>query len=143
MRNQSLALDVKKEFRSVCLTRTQKPPAPYSLRLSEEEKTYLQERAGARPLSVYIREKLLGDRAEKRRELRKPRIDDQKLSALLAGLGHSRIPNNLNQLAKAANCGSLDMSSDSERQLQEACAAVIAMREALFIALGLRVGSDE
>ena len=66
----------------------------------------------------------------------------QKISALLAGLGQSRIPNNLNQLAKAANCGTLETSEHVEKQLEEACAAVLAMREALFIALGLRCGGD-
>lgn len=123
---------------------TSKPKAkrapPFSLRLTAEERAYLEHLAGNRSLSAYIRQQLLGDRVEKRRELRKPKIDDQQYAHLLAALGHSHLSSNLNQLAKHANMGTLDISQDVEQQLQEACDAVLAMRDALVMALNLAVG---
>lgn len=138
-------------FRQVSGTEVKKPakrkrPSPFPVRFSDAERAYLEQLAGNLSLGSYIRQELLKDFEQKetqpRRKLRKPSIDDQKIAALLAGLGQSRIPNNLNQLAKAANCGTLDTSEEVEKQLEEACAAVLAMREALFIALGLRCGGD-
>ena len=117
--------------------------APFSLRLSVDERAYLEELAGDHPLGAYIRSVLLGDKADKRRRLRKPSIDDKQAAVLLAELGKSRMSSNLNQLAHHANMGTLDVSEDVEQQLQDAYAAVLAMREALFIALGLKCGGNK
>lgn len=113
-------------------------PAPFSIRFSREERDELERRAGTKPLGTFIRESLLGDLAVGRRSYRKPRIDDEKAAALLAVFGQSRIPANINQLAKRANAGTLDISDETERLLQEAAMAVLAMREALLTALGLK-----
>ena len=115
-------------------------PTPFSLRLTEEERAVLERQAGGQPLGAYIRARLLGDQQKKRRTTRKPALDDQKIAQVLAELGQSRLSANLNQLARAANMGTLDISRDVEKDLQAACAAVLAMREALFIALGLKAG---
>lgn len=115
-----------------------KRPSPFCIRLSEEERAYLEEKAGGKPLGAYIRQQLLGDRAAKRRKQRKPSVDDKQVAALLASIGHSRVSANLNQLARAVNMGTLDVSRDTEQQLLEATEAVLAMRSALFIALGLK-----
>lgn len=127
--------------------KTKKRPSPFPVRLSPSERTYLEGKAGGLALGTYIRQELLkdfdGKQRQPRKRLHKPDINQQKVSALLAGLGQSRIPNNLNQLAKAANFGTLETSEDVEKQLLDACAAVEAMREALFVALGLRSGSDK
>lgn len=117
-------------------------PAPFSLRFTADERAYLDQLAGNQALGAYIRDRLLGERAVSRRKLRKPSIDDEKAAALLAELMHSHVPSNLNQIAKAANNGTFNLRGDTELQLQQACAAVIAMREALFIALGLRTGGS-
>ena len=106
--------------------------------MSAEERAYLDELAGSRPLGSYIREKLLGERAETRRTLRKPKIQETQYAALLAALGESRLSSNLNQLAKHANMGTLDTGEDIEAQLQEAYMAILEMRKALFMALGLK-----
>ncbi len=115
-----------------------KPTSPFSLRLTAQERAYLEQMAGNRPLGGYIREQLLGSYADKRVLVRKPKIEDSQYAVLLAQLGHSHLSSNLNQLAKAANTGSLDVSENVEAQLEEAYAAVIAMRDALFTALGLK-----
>ena len=118
----------------------QKRPSPFCIRLTPYEKAYLKQLAGNRPLGAYIREQLLGSVAEKRRELRSPQIDQEQYAALLAALGQSRMSSNLNQLAHHANVGTLDVSQDTEQQLQEAYACVLEMRKALFMALGLKCG---
>ena len=123
--------------------RRKKPPAPFSLRLSEEERAYLIQQAGNRPLGAYIRQRLLGERAEKRRTLRKPKIDDKQIAQVLAELGASRLSSNLNQLAKSANMGTLDVSRNVEQELQDACGAMLAMRDALLTALGLKTDTGE
>ena len=115
-----------------------KKPKPFSLRLTAEERAWLEMQAGGRPLGAYIRERLLGGKMHKRRKLRKPKTQDKQIAMLLAELGKSRLPSNLNQLAKSANCGTLDVSQDVEQQLRDACGAVLAMRDALIIALGLK-----
>lgn len=115
---------------------------PFSLRLSTDERAYLEGLAGRRPLGTYIRERLLGRRAEKRRRERKRRIDDQQIARLLAELGRSELSPNLNRLAEAADLGTLDVSWDLEQELRDACGAVLAMRDALFLALGLRAGKS-
>lgn len=112
---------------------------PFSLRLTPEERAYLEQKAGARPLGTYIRARLLEGRAEKRRPQRKPKPNDKRIALVQVG-GRSRLSSNLNQLAKAANCGTLDMSSEVERELQNACRAVVTMRDSLISALGLGAG---
>lgn len=115
---------------------------PFSIRFSREERTYLEELAGKQPLGAYIRDQLLGDKAQKRRKSRKPALEDGQYAALLAALGESRLSSNLNQLAHHANTGTLDVTESTERQLQDAYDAILAMREALFTALGLKSGGN-
>ncbi len=111
---------------------------PFSLRLTPEERKCLDELAGNRPLGAYIRERLLGEHAQHRNFTRRPKVDQQQVALVLAELGNSRLSSNVNQLAKASNMGTLDVSEDVEQQLQDACAAIIAMRSCLMIALGLK-----
>ena len=120
-----------------------KPPSPFSIRLSEAERAYLVRQAGNRPLGTYIRSRLLGGKAEKRRTFRKPKVDDKQIAQVLAALGASRLSSNLNQLAKSANMGTLDVSRNVEQELQDACGAVLAMRNALLTALGLKTDTSE
>lgn len=123
MISQTNIRGVSREFQEASgseVPKRRKKPAPFSLRLSADERANLQAQAGGRPLGAFIRERLLGDQAEKRRIQRKPRIDDKQAAMLLAELGHSRLSSNLNQLAKHANTGSLDVSPEVERELHDA-----------------------
>ena len=115
-----------------------KPPPPFSLRLSADERAELIRRAGNKPLGVYIRAQLLGSVTTPRRTRRQPGADQQTLARLLAELGKSRLASNLNQLAKAVNMGALPVSPETEQALAEACEDVRRMRHALLSALGLR-----
>ncbi|MBV2147708.1 MobC family plasmid mobilization relaxosome protein [Sphingobium sp. AS12] len=107
---------------------------PFSLRLSFEERARLEQQADGTPLGAYIRERLL---AEPPRRSRITPADRQALIQLLGGLGQSRIANNLNQLAKQANLGTLPVTPDTETALAEAAADIAAMRQMLVKALGL------
>jgi hypothetical protein len=112
-------------------------PAPFSLRLTFEERASLELAAGDMPLGAYIRDQVLkGGRARKRRRYRRPVKDQQALGQLLGALGESHLANNLNQLAKSANTGSLAVTPETEKALRDACAEVHQMRALLMRALG-------
>lgn len=115
---------------------------PFSIRLTDDEKRLLLERAGKLPLGTFIRDLILGDELlMPRRQMANPVKDHEALARVLAALGQSRIANNLNQLAKAVNIGALPVTDETERDIMAACAAVIAMRGDLMRALGLPEGA--
>jgi hypothetical protein len=64
--------------------------------------------------------------------------DPDAIGQLLALLGRARLANNLNQLAHAANTGSLPVTPDTLIAIREACAEVAFMRQELLRALGQR-----
>jgi hypothetical protein len=83
---------------------------------------------------------LLEEDAPTYRQRRKSADADQKLLAeVLACLGSTRLANNLNQLAKAANSGALYCDAETKSELTRACDDVRAMRLLLMEALGLEV----
>lgn len=123
-----------------------KRPAPFSLRLTKNERARLEQDAGETPLATYIKFRLfngLPDLAtyRVRRPSGRSATDTQLIAKLLAALGEARLANNLNQLAKAANMGTLDVSKDTEKELLAACAEVRAIRADLVAALGLKGSS--
>lgn len=113
---------------------------PFSLRLTFEERARLEAEAGDMPLGTYIRSRLLDQPATDRRsrQIKRPVKDKQALASLLGELGKSRIANNLNQLAKAANSGFLPVDQDVQRAILESCDSIRAMRNLLLAALGLK-----
>lgn len=125
-------------------SRKRKRQAPFSLRLTSEERTRLEQDAGETPLATYIKFRLFNNVPELTRPrsiARRPNAETQLIAKLLAALGSARLANNLNQLAKAANTGSLPVTPETETELREACEAVQAMRCDLVSALGLRTES--
>ena len=117
----------------------EKPLTPYSIRFTKEERARLSRDAGRRTWAEYIREKLFGPAAALRKYARpQPTADSVLMGRVLGALGKSRIANNLNQLARAANSGSLPVCPEVAAELSEACADVKAMREALLKALGTK-----
>ncbi len=117
----------------------QTPLSPFSVRFTPEEREQLDRAAAGMPLGAFLRFLIFDeDLLKKRRKPRKsPVKDHQVLARLQAELGQSRLANNLNQLAKAANCGSLEVSPDTEKALLSACADVRAMRQMLMEGLGI------
>ena len=133
---------MEREFDAACAGQRKPRTRPFCIRLTDEEKDLLSDRAGKLPLGVYVRGLILAsDEQAPRRRYRKPRTpvkDHEALARVLSALGQSRIANNLNQLAKAVNIGVLPVSPETEQDIGEACSAVRAMREALIVALGLK-----
>jgi len=106
---------------------------PFSIRLTEDEKALLLERAGRLPLDVT----LAGEARTLRRSARRSIQDHQAFARVLSSLGQSRLSSNLNQFARAANIDVLPVAPDTVKDLKDACAAVAAMRRDLMQALGL------
>lgn len=118
-------------------------PAPFSLRLTPEERLRLERDAGHQSVSAYVRFRLFdGAAASVGTRGVYPVRDHAALASALARLGQSRIANNLNQLARAANLGALDLTPELEAELHEACAAVLEVRSLLVAAVGLSDGSS-
>ncbi len=117
-------------------------PYPFSIRLTFEERAYLTGAAGNMPLGAYIRKKILSEVTElRRRRVYRPVKDNQALARLLAELGKSHLANNLNQMAKAVNSGSLQVTPETEKAIIDAYVEIIWMRQTLVTALGFEPGS--
>ena len=112
-------------------------PAPFSLRLTEDERKALDELADGQPWGAYIKEAIFDRQVRPRTRGAKPVKDRAELARLLGLLGASRISQNISQLAKAANTGSLPVNADVHRALLESCDSVRNMRALLLTALGL------
>jgi len=113
--------------------RTKKPETKmFGIRLTDDERAVLEARAGNEHVSTWARDVLLGSQAKKRRKSRKPKVSDKNLALVMALLGDQRIASNLNQLARHANMGTLDFDDEVLEQIQDACAAMIAVRNYLL-----------
>ncbi len=129
--------NLDRRFNKLAKDQRPKYPPPFSLRFTFDERAKLDMLRGSMPLGRYIREQLLGDDAAPRKKRgRYPVKDQEALGRVLGALGASRLSQNLNQLARASNSGSLPVSPDVEEELRQACADVKAMREELLRALG-------
>jgi hypothetical protein len=112
-----------------------KREAPFSLRLTFEEKAALKKMAGDMPLGAYIKA-VLFDGAPHNVRRGKSRVSDPELLGRALGqLGKSRLSQNVNQLAKAVNMGALPVTPETEADLRQACANIAVMREELMRAL--------
>jgi hypothetical protein len=109
---------------------------PFSLRLTLQERALLDKEAGPLALSEHIRRCLFASPDARKRAYRRPVRDDEALSRVLEALGRSRLPQNLNQLAKAAHSGSLPVTPETVQALHDACTEVAQMRQWLMVALG-------
>lgn len=120
-----------------------KREAPFSLRLTFEERTRLRAAAGDFPIAAYIKSLLFADDAQAYRTRGKSPLKDHKaLAEVLACLGASRIANNLNQLARAANSGSLYFDRETKAQIDAACGDIQVMRQLLMEALGMKLNGE-
>lgn len=119
-----------------------KTPTPFSLRLTFEERALLEEAANGVPLGAYIKARLFeGELPKVRRRGAKPLADHQALARVLAALGGSRLSQNLNQLARAVNTGTLPVHPETEDDIRKACEEVFAIRAELLRALGMDGGA--
>jgi len=115
---------------------------PYSIRLSDAQRGFIREQARAVNMSdaKWIRYRLFSNSAltKPAHTVQQPLSHDKDLARILYLLGQSRMANNLNQIAKAVNMGTLIISPDIYSQIDESYRAIIGMRSSLIKALGLR-----
>lgn len=112
------------------LTQTVKKPAPFSLRLTENEKAKLLRRAKGQSLGGYIKGQLFSSKNSN--------ITKTDAATVLAILGASDLARNIACIAKAAEIGALPVTPELTGQLEQACTDIGRMRLALLCSLGLR-----
>ncbi len=110
------------------------------MRLNAEERAQLEREAAGTPLGSYIKAKVLNGPPIRMRRSGLPVQDREALAKALALLGQSHLSSNLNQLAHAANIGTLPMTPDTEAFLRESLSAVMELRALLLTALGMTGG---
>jgi hypothetical protein len=106
-------------------------PAPFTVRLTSEERAELERRAERAGLSLGGYFKSATFNTPPPPQSRRPPVDRTELAKLLAAIG--RIGNNVNQLARVANAGSWPES----KELSKACAEIKLIRITLMKALGV------
>ncbi|MEM9376407.1 MAG: hypothetical protein AAGA72_09310 [Pseudomonadota bacterium] len=123
-------------------TRKRKHPPPYSIRFTDTERAILKRDAGNLSEAAYIRSKRFPkDTGVEPRLTRKrpaPSLDHVILAKLLGQLGQSHLSSNLSDIARAASLGAFPVSPELELELAEASKAVLAMKQALVTALGVK-----
>ncbi len=117
--------------------------APFSLRLSFEERAKLEELASGESLSSFIKRHIFSEEGQRsaappKKRGKAPIKDHILLGQVLAALGHSRLSQNMNQLAKAVHTGNLPLQYDIERDLKQACDDIRTIRLLLMKALGMK-----
>lgn len=117
-------------------------PTPFSIRLTAAERAQLQQEAGRLSIAAHVKAVLFKDTPRKQVRGLHPVKDHQALGEVLARLGASRISSNLNQLAYAANTGTLTFDPTTTQQLNEAYQHVREIRDLLITSLGLREAVD-
>ena len=113
-----------------------KSPSPFSLHLNWEQRDKLDELAQGSPWGTYIKEVVFN--SGRRVRLKYHELDHKLIAKLLGTLGKSCLASNINQLAKAANSGSLPVNEEVTQALLKACRTIEWMRITLIEALGLK-----
>ncbi len=122
--------------------KTVRRPAPFSLRLTQDERERLVREAAGAPLGTYIKAKALGDKPIRMRRTGLS-IEDKKAHAkVLALLGRSRLSSNLNQLTHAVNIGALPVTPETEAELFAALQDIREIHQLLIASLGLKPGES-
>ncbi len=116
---------------------------PVSIRVTAQEKHELQQMAGAKPISGYIRERLFGDAVVVRpkqylKKQRQPRFDHVEIARLLGMFGQSQLATSMLALSLAVQAGELQVTSDVTSQIECACNDIKDIRSSLVMALGMK-----
>jgi len=118
-----------------------KPTSPVSFRVTKKQRLRLIDDAGRMPRGAYIRWKLFEEQPKRGRITKETHIDYEAIARLTAKLGQTRLPQNVNQLSKAANMGALIVDDAVKAELSQACADIASMRQALLSALNMKTGA--
>ncbi|MGH1353410.1 MAG: hypothetical protein ACRBBN_21760 [Methyloligellaceae bacterium] len=107
-----------------------KTSRPFTLRLTEKERSELERRSGSKSLGAYIRTCLFKTSASK--------ANRSDVASLLRWLGKSDIAANVRELAQAARSGSMPVSPETSVELDKACQDILAIKSMLMKALGIK-----
>lgn len=115
-------------------------PAPISLRLTNEERSWLESAAKGHTISEYIRSRLFRQ-VPGVYDLREAgRLSAQNrqilLARILAELGRSGFAKSLTEIAQAARAGVLPLTPDVIETIEDACRQIRDIRGRLLRALG-------
>lgn len=118
------------------MTERKKYAPPLSVRMTLAQKARLKSNADAagRTIGSFVRKVLFDEPVPEIRE-RSPRGDMLLIGQLLGKIGASRISSNLNQLAKAMHSGSLAVTPEVLREVENACKEIHDMNKMLHQAL--------
>jgi len=119
-------------------------PVTFAFRMTLEDQAELDRAANAAGMSrgVYAHWRVFAPQNPPPRSRGKfPVKDHQAISTVIAKLGQSRIANNLNQLTKAVNSGSLILTPEVIDDLRETRVHIAEIRVLLLAALGLSDGA--
>jgi hypothetical protein len=114
---------------------------PYSILMSEAERHHIAQQAAPLGISVpeFIRITALNKDLEKALlKIKKQQVDNKEAAQILAALGRSHIPSNLNQIAKSIHTGSFIFSPDIEKQITDSYDFIVWIRDALIRQQGLK-----
>jgi len=115
-----------------------KRPSPLSLRLSEDERSVLEDQAGRQSLNAYIKDRLFGDDKQRNKSQRYKVVQDyEALARVLSALGQTELFANLSILIGQFESGDAVLSPEAEDEIGVACACILLMRDDLIKALGL------
>ncbi len=114
------------------------PKHPFSLRLTDEERQYLQRKAGNKPLGTYIRSQLLEGTETRRKAVRTPSTDFALLGQVLGALGKSELASCLCILIAATEQERVRLDTQEHAALLALQTDVSEMRRMLISALGLK-----
>lgn len=131
--------DLRQPFKRASKTKPRVGSRRISLRLTADEYERLQAYSDGSSISSYVRACIFNRTKETRRGTRRsPVKNHQHLAEILGRLGQSRISNNLNQIARHANMGTLPLDPDIEQEIKIACAEIAWIKVRLIEALGLK-----
>ncbi len=124
----------KKDFDKI----TKQPP-PFSIRFSWDQRAELDRLSDGQSWGGYIKDALFVKKQRPHYNRQTSKIQDRKILAkLLGALGQSRIASNINQLAKAANSGSLPVNVEVVNAIMSAVKTIEWMKITLIEGMGLK-----
>jgi len=119
-----------------------KHPPPFSIRFSWDQRAELDRLSDGQSWGGYIKDVLFVKKQRPYYSGYASKVQDRKILAkLLGALGNSRIASNINQLAKAANSGSLPVNEDVISAIMRSVRAIDWMKVALIEGMGLKAHS--
>jgi len=113
--------------------------APFSIRLSDDDRARLAMEAAGAPLGAYIKSKILGSAPmERKRRKGLPIQDREALAQALALLGRADLTRVLLEMLGEVRSGSLAVTPETEAELRTAIQRIITVHSLVMMALGFK-----